>query len=158
MLTSLLAALTLATAPVEAASPQKPAAPAAAPAAAGAASSAKADPDLELAKKAALEWLAHLDSGRFEASFDEAALSFQKVQKKPDWAKGLSGARGQVGKFLSRAFLNDEIRTNLPNLPPGKYITVRFKTVFAKYATASESVTLVRDGKRGFRTIAYFLG
>lgn len=154
MLTSLLAALTLATAPVEAASPQKPAAPAAA----AAASNAKADPDLELAKKAALEWLALLDSGRFEASFDEAALSFQKVQKKPDWAKGLSGARGQVGKFLSRAFLNDEIRTNLPNLPPGKYITVRFKTVFAKYATASESVTLVRDGKRGFRTIAYFLG
>ena len=116
------------------------------------------DPDLALARKAALDWLAVVDTGKFEASFDEASAAFQKVQKKPDWAKGLSTARAGVGRFISRTFLNDEIRTALPNLPPGKYITVRFKTTFAKYATASESVTLVRDGARGFRTVAYFLG
>lgn len=116
------------------------------------------DPDLALARKAALDWLAVVDAGKFEASFDEASAAFQKVQKKADWAKGLGAARANVGKFVSRTFVNDEIRTALPNLLPGKYVTVRFKTTFAKYATASESVTLVRDGARGFRTIAYFLG
>lgn len=123
-----------------------------------AAAPASNDPDLALARKAALDWLAVVDAGKFEASFDEAASGFQKVQKKADWAKGLGGARGNVGKFVSRTFFNDEIRTALPNLPPAKYITVRFKTTFAKHPTASESVTLVRDGARGFRTIAYFLG
>lgn len=148
-------ALLLTAAPTFAARAPKPAAKSATPAATAPASN---DPDLALARKAALDWLAVVDAGKFEASFDEASSGFQKVQKKADWAKGLAGARTNVGKFISRTFLNDEIRTALPNLPPGKYITVRFKTTFAKYATASESVTLVRDGARGFRTIAYFLG
>lgn len=149
--------LVLIAGPAFAAQAPKPAAkaPAAAPMPA---TPGPVDPDLAPARKAALDWLAVVDAGKFDASFDEASSAFQKVQKKDNWTKGLGGARANVGKLVSRTFFNDEIRTALPNLPPGKYITVRFKTTFAKYATASESVTLVRDGARGFRTVAYFLG
>jgi Protein of unknown function (DUF4019) len=116
-----------------------------------------ADPDVALAKKAALEWLALVDGYKFEATWDEAATSFQKGQTRADWAKGLGGARPTMGKLVSRAFLNHEIRTTLPNLPPGKYITIRFTSVFEKHKDGAESVTLIKDGARGFRMMSYFL-
>ena len=107
--------------------------------------------------KAALDWLALVDAGKFEATWVEAARSFQKAQSKVDWAKGLGEARPTMGKLVIRTLLNHEVRTTLPNLPPGKYITVRFTTVFEKHANGSESVTVVKDGTRGFRMMSYLL-
>jgi hypothetical protein len=118
---------------------------------------AETDPDVALARKAALDWLALVDASKFDATWDEAATSFQKGQKKAEWAKGLGGARPTMGKLISRTYLNHEIRPNLPNLPPGKYITVRFTSVFEKNPNGGESVTLIRDGARGYRAMSYFL-
>jgi hypothetical protein len=118
---------------------------------------APTDPDVALAKKAALDWLALADAGKYEATWDEAATSFQKAQSKADWVKGLGGARPTKGKLITRTFLNHEIRTNLPNLPPGKYITVRFTCVFEKQSDGAESVTFIKDGTRGLRMMSYFL-
>lgn len=116
-----------------------------------------ADPDVALAKKAALAWLALVDAGKYEATWDEAATSFQKAQSKADWARGLGGARPTKGKLITRTFSNHEIRTNLPNYPPGKYITVRFNCVFEKQKDGAESVTFIKDGTRGLRMMSYFL-
>jgi hypothetical protein len=115
------------------------------------------DPDVALAKKAALAWLALADAGKFEETWVEAASIFQKKQTKAAWAKGLGGARPTMGKIVTRTYLNHEIRTVLPELPPGKYITVRFNSVFEKHKDGAESVTLVKDGTRGFRMMSYFL-
>jgi hypothetical protein len=128
---------------------KKPAPSAAAP--------AESDPDVALARKAALDWLALADVGKFDATWDQAAASFQKAQNKADWSKGLAGSRPTMGKLVSRTFLNHEIRTTLPNLPPAKYITIRFTSVFEKHKGGAESVTLTRDGDRGFRMMSYFL-
>ncbi len=116
-----------------------------------------ADPDVALAKKAALDWLALVDAFKFDATWDEAATSFQKAQNKAEWVKGFGGARPTMGKLVGRTFLNQEIRTNLPNLPPGKYITIRFTSVFEKHKGGAESVTLIKDGTRGYRMMSYFL-
>jgi hypothetical protein len=62
-----------------------------------------------------------------------------------------------MGKLVSRTFLNSQIRTALPNHPPDKYITIRFTSVFEKHKNGAESVTLVKDGARGFRMMSYFL-
>lgn len=115
------------------------------------------DPDVALAKKAALDWLALSDAGKFDATWDEAATMFQKAQNKGAWAKGLGDARPTMGKLINRSFLNSEIRTSLPGVPPGKYITVRFNSVFEKHKDGAESVTLIKDGTRGFRMMSYFL-
>lgn len=115
------------------------------------------DPDVALAKKAALDWLALADAGKFEATWEEAATSFQKAQTKEAWAKGLGGARLTMGKLVTRTFLNHEVRANLPNMPAGKYITVRFNSLFEKHKDGAESVTLIKDGTRGFRMMSYFL-
>lgn len=133
-------------------------APAAKPAAAAPAGTVNEnDPDVALAKKAALEWLALADAGKFEETWVEAASIFQKKQTKAAWAKGIGGARPPVGKIVTRTYVNHEIRAVLPDLPPGKYITVRFACVFEKYKDGAESVTLVKDGTRGFRMMSYFL-
>ena len=115
------------------------------------------DPDVALAKKAALDWLTLADAGKFEETWVEAASIFQKKQTKAAWATGLGGARPTMGKIVTRTYLNHEIRTILPELPPGKYITVRFNSVFEKHKDGAESVTLVKDGTRGYRMMSYFL-
>jgi hypothetical protein len=115
------------------------------------------DPDVAAARKAALAWLALADAGKFEETWVEAAAVFQKAQTKAAWAKGLGGARPTMGKIVTRTYLNHEIRTVLPNLPAGKYITVRFTSVFENHKDGAESVTLVKDGTRGFRMMSYFL-
>ena len=115
------------------------------------------DPDVGAAKKAAIDWLALVDSGKFPATFDEAAGLFQKAQKKDEWVKGLSTARPAYGKLVSRTFAENEIRTTLPNLPTGKYITIRFKSSFENQKDGKESVTCVADGARGWRMVAYFI-
>ena len=142
---------------VMAQAPAAPKADAKAPVKAAAAPVADNDPDVALARKAALEWLALSDAGKFEATWEEAASSFQKAQSKEAWAKGLGGARPTMGKLITRTFLNHEIRMNLPGLPPGKYVTVRFTSVFEKHKDGAESVTLIKDGTRGFRMMSYFL-
>ncbi len=138
-----------------------PAPPPAAPKAAAPKPASKdaslSDPDVAAAKKAALDWIALVDAGKYPATFDEAAASFQKAQKKDEWAKGLGEARRSHGKLLSRTFVEHEVRTALPNLPPGKYITIRFKSSFEKQPDGKESVTCVADGARGFRMVSYFL-
>jgi len=118
---------------------------------------AATDPEVALARKAALDWLALADAGKYEATWDEAATSFQKAQSKADWAKGFGAARLAKGKLISRTFLNHEVRMNLPNYPPGKYITVRFTSVFEKQKDGAESVTFIKDGTRGLRMMSYFL-
>ncbi len=120
-------------------------------------SEAKPDPDVARAREAALAWLALVDAGRFDATWDEAATSFQKGQKKADWSKGLGSTRPTMGKLISRTFRNFQIRTALPSLPPDKYITIRFTSVFEKHQAGAESVTLVKDGARGFRMMSYFV-
>jgi hypothetical protein len=115
------------------------------------------DRDVALARKAAVAWLALADAGKFAATWDEAAASFQKGQKKEEWSKGLGSARQAMGKMISRTFLNHQVRTVLPKMPPGRYITIRFETVFERRPKSAESVTLVQDDARGFRMTAYFL-
>ena len=118
---------------------------------------ADSDPDVALAKKAALEWLALVDAFKFEGTWDAAAASFQKAQVKAEWAKGLGGARTAMGKVVTRTVSSQEVRKDLPNLPPGKYITVRYNTIFEKHKDGTESITLVKDGARGFRMMGYLL-
>ncbi len=122
-----------------------------------AAAASESDPDVALARKAALEWLALVDSFKFEGTWDTAATSFQKAQAKTEWAKGLGGARTAMGKVVTRTVSSQEVRKDLPNLPPGKYITVRYNTVFEKHKDGTESITLVKDGARGFRMMSYLL-
>ena len=121
------------------------------------ASPSESDPDVALAKKAALEWLALVDAFKFEGTWDAAATSFQKAQVKTEWAKGLGGARTAMGKVVTRTVSSQEVRKDLPNLPPGKYITVRYNTIFEKHKDGTESITLVKDGARGFRMMSYLL-
>lgn len=154
--TALLALALSASALAQSAPPAKAEAPKPAPAT-PAGTMNENDPDVALAKKAALAWLALADAGKFEETWVEAASIFQKKQTKAAWATGLGGARPTMGKIVTRTYLNHEIRTILPELPPGKYITVRFNSVFEKHKDGAESVTLVKDGTRGYRMMSYFL-
>lgn len=124
---------------------------------ASAAAGANADPDVAQAEEAALAWLALVDAGKFDETWDEASTSFQKAQKREEWSTGLGGARPAMGKLVSRTLHNHEVRQELPNLPPDKYVTVRFASVFENHKDGAESVTLVRDGERGFRMVSYLL-
>ena len=115
------------------------------------------DPEIGAAKKAALDWVALVDGGKLDASWDDASAALKKAQPKAAWVKGLGESRATMGKVLKRTFLNHEVRMNPTGFPPGKYIIVRFTTAFEKHKDGAESVTVVQDGGRGLKLASYFV-
>ncbi len=114
--------------------------------------------DEEAAAIAAAEaWLATVDAGDYEDSWDEAASAFQMAITKADWARALRGARGPLGALTSRTATRSSYQTSLPGAPDGEYVIIQFESSFANKASAVETVTPMRDEDGAWRVSGYFV-
>ncbi len=93
------------------------------------------------AERAAMEWLDLVDSGQYEASWEEAASRFQSQVSKPDWVKAVSAAREPFGSLVNRELVSATHTTSLPGAPDGDYVVLRFQTEFESKSQAVETVT-----------------
>lgn len=109
------------------------------------------------ARAAAGAWLALIDAGEYEASWAEAATTFQQSVTAGAWAAQAAAARRQIGDVRARSFVAVEVMRDPPGAPPGEYVRVRFDTDLTVAGTLAEMVVLVRDGDRGLRVAGYFL-
>jgi hypothetical protein len=91
--------------------------------------SAGAKPDA--AKKAAEEWLALIDSGKYGESYDAAASAFKSAVTRD----------------------NTE---SLPNAPAGKYVVIQYDTDFAAGQTI-ETVVPMLDAGGAWKVSGYFV-
>ena len=99
-----------------------------------------ATPSSEVADTAR-RWLALLDEGRWEESYQATSASFREQNTVQVWATVSEQARAPLGAMVSRTFVSQE---NLP-APPDGYEVVKFQTRFANKAAALETVTLRRE-------------
>ena len=92
----------------------------------------------------ARQWLLLVDQGRWDASYRQTGVAFQKLNTAKVWADTSNKVRVPLGAVVSRTFLSQE---NLP-APPAGYEVVKFRTSFANKPDTIETVTLDRqDGK-----------
>jgi Protein of unknown function (DUF4019) len=106
---------------------------------------------------AAESWLKLVDAGDYDASWDQAAKLFKGSVTKEHWRQAIGGSRGPMGRLVSRKLKSREYKEKLPGAPDGKYVVVKFDTVFEKKSTAVETVTPMMDPDGTWHVSGYFI-
>lgn len=106
---------------------------------------ANADSRESAAIEAAEEWLALVDAGQFETSWERAASLFRSSVSAEKWAMSVSTVRRPFGELISRELLSANSMTSLPGAPDGQYVVIRYRAKFEKKRAAIETVTPMLD-------------
>ncbi len=83
----------------------------------------------------ARQWLVLVDDKNYSQSWSDAAKSFQNRQKTDAWAKDAGTSRVPLGAVASRGLKSIDLSRN-------NVAVIRYDTVFARKASAVETVTL----------------
>ena len=92
--------------------------------------------------RAASAFLALLDAGNWQESWDATGESFRSLNTVAAWQAASEQARVPLGRMLSRQLLSE---ADVP-APPKGYRMVRFRTDFENKRGATETVSLDREG------------
>lgn len=103
--------------------------------------------------QAAREWLALVDEGRWDESWNATGQAFRQLNTSETWASVSEEVRPPLGKVLSRTATGQEA---VP-APPYGYQLVKFRTTFANRADATETLTLAREGE-DWKVVGYLIG
>jgi len=113
--------------------------------------------ELESAQESALSWLSLTDNGQFESSWNTASTFFQAANSESDLVQSLNAARSSFGALKTREIVAKTFSRTLPGAPNGRYVVFHFDTSFEKQATATETLSLIKDGDDVWRVAAYFI-
>ncbi|SFK34145.1 regulatory protein, luxR family [Sphingomonas sp. NFR04] len=105
---------------------------------------------------AALAWVALVDQGKWQESWQAAAGMFRAQVSDARWAEMVTPVRKPLGAVVSRTFESVLKSKTLPGAPDGDYEILKFQTAFADRPNSVETVMLVREGS-GWRVIGYFI-
>jgi hypothetical protein len=101
-------------------------------------------------------WLALVDEGLYDESWDEAAGLLRAAVSREDWARQVGGLRDALGPVRSRVVRESRRMSSLPGAPDGSYVVIELSTSFEKKAEAIETVTpMLEEGV--WRVSGYFI-
>jgi len=109
------------------------------------------------AQKAAEQWLALVDGGKYAESWDTAAAYFKGAVSKDQWQSSMVALRKPLGDLVSRKLKTAKYSKTLPGAPDGEYVVLEFDTSFANKKTAIETVTPLLDKDGKWRVSGYFI-
>ena len=108
------------------------------------------------AVEAANEWLALVDAGRFETSWERSASLLRNAVSPSQWEESVTAARRLFGKFVSRQVLSAQLEKSLPGAPDGEYVVIQYRSTFEKKQAAVETVTPMREDG-AWKVAGYFI-
>jgi hypothetical protein len=109
------------------------------------------------AEKASTAWLGLLDGAQYGPSWDNAGTVFQQSLAKDKWISTVQKVRGQYGPLGERKIEHSQFATSVPNMPPGEYAMLQYRTVSGTGGYVTETVVMQREATRGWRVVGYFL-
>ncbi|HYC37787.1 MAG TPA: DUF4019 domain-containing protein [Usitatibacter sp.] len=113
--------------------------------------------DTKPAMRVAETWLAMVDQGRFDESWEAAATLFQQTIAKDRWAASASAARAPLGLVSHRKLRAATYSRNLPGAPPGEYVVIQFDTRFENRPLSVETVTPMLEKDGTWKVSGYFI-
>ena len=102
---------------------------------------------------AARDWLALVDAGEWQASYDATGAVFRELNTAQLWADVSQDVRVPLGEVTSREAISFQ---QVPT-PPAGHLIVTFRTSFAGQPDTMETVTLSREGGE-LRVVGYLIG
>ena len=119
---------------------------------------AVANPTAEKAAvSASLAWLALIDAGRYDESWQETAQLFKAAVTKQQWRTSMVAYRKPLGKLISRTLKSKTYTTSLPGAPDGNYVVIQYTTTFENKKSAIETITPILDGDGQWRVSGYYI-
>ncbi|MFW5786604.1 MAG: DUF4019 domain-containing protein [bacterium] len=106
---------------------------------------------------AAEEWLALVDAGRYEESWEQASGYLKNVIGKEHFAQSLRGTLPPLGEVRSRELQSRRYATSLPGAPDGEYVVLQYRSSFAHKQSAVETITPMRDEDGAWRISGYYI-
>ena len=100
-----------------------------------------------------VRWIPHDRHDRWKTS----AVLFQEAIEKGDWDKTLTRVREPLGAVASRKLKSKQYTRHLPGAPDGEYVVVQYDTVFKNKASATETVTPMRQTDGTWRVSGYYI-
>lgn len=118
--------------------------------------------DTDEAVVAAGTWLTLIDSAQYDESWNASSDMLKEQVTAAEWQEALAGVKMQLEAFTGepvdlsqRDLVLAERLEDMPQLPEGEYVMVRYRTAQAAHAFA-EVVTL-RDDAGEWRVVGYFV-
>lgn len=100
----------------------------------------------QAAEQEAGKWLALVDGGQYEESWQRTANLFRQQVSVEQWRQAMAAARLPMGSMTSRKLVSAAYRTSLPGAPDGEYVVLQYQTSFENKQKAIETVTPMMDG------------
>jgi hypothetical protein len=113
--------------------------------------------DAKPAMAAAEAWLAMLDAGRYDETWEGAAPLFKGAITKEKWQAAIDAARAPLGVVIVRKLRSAIFARTLPNAPPGEYFEIQYDTRFDNRPLTIEIVTPMRDADGAWRVSGYII-
>jgi len=114
-----------------------------------------ADSDADI-QKTGEAWLALIDNQQYTESWTQASTLFRGQVPQGQWVSMIKSARGPLGAVLSRQRQSLMSARSLPGAPDGEYTVIQFKSSFRHKITATETLTLMKDGGT-WRSAGYYI-
>ena len=111
----------------------------------------------EVAGQRADAWLALVDQGKYDQSWEEAARLFKGAVTKEKWREAASAVRAPLGKLVSRKLKSRQYSKTLPGAPDGEYVVIQYDSSFENKKEAVETVTPMLDPDGVWRVSGYYI-
>jgi hypothetical protein len=102
---------------------------------------------IEAAQEVALSWVALVDAGEYEASWDQAAGGFQDAVTPASWETSVIDARKQFEPFGEREEIESQYLVDPPGAPAGEYVLLRYRTQVSGDRTVVETILPMKEGE-----------
>ncbi len=109
------------------------------------------------ATSAAEVWLASVDDGQFEKSWDSAAKILRDLVTKQDWVTLAKTKRPPLGKVVSRKLGESAAAKTFPGAPEGTYVALQYDTEFEHKKVARETLTVTVDADGQWKVCGYYI-
>jgi hypothetical protein len=116
-----------------------------------------ANPEAETPKAvaSAQEWLGLVDAGKYAEAWQKSDDAIKSVGSKEQFATMMERTRGPLGKEQSRTLQDKAYAKDPQNAPPGEYVQIHFNTTFEGGKSATELVTLKKQGDGSWKVGQY---
>jgi hypothetical protein len=115
------------------------------------------DPRYSEAQAAALAWLALADADDAPGSYNAAAKRFQSAMSVEQWAVVSKQAREKFGATKRRTIIGTQPPRPGPDVPPGEFVVIVYRTEFDKHPSGNETLTLEREPDGKWRVVGYLM-
>ncbi len=115
------------------------------------------DSKIAEAEASAEDWIKLIDAEKYGNSWESAAGILRGAVAKEKWIEAVSSARKPIGNIISRNAASKEFQKELPGVPDGEYVLIKYRSVFAKKKNSVELVTVYKEPDGAWKVAGYFV-